>query len=483
MATAERRCRGRRGERTLTPRKPGMGTEGDSEAAPAERRRLASPRALLAAEEILARWMAESREAPLDRLVQSQMRGRRYLNSSERRWAGDAVFGAVRFWRQQTWLLERAGGVADARTRIELWARMEAPDADAGVWDHLPGTDTPAAYLRETLSYPDDMAVELEQALGSEAPTAAEALNRQAPTTLRVNVLRASRERVMAALPNAAHTRFSPWGLEIPARANVPELSGFQEGWFEIQEEASQLVALLTDARPGQTVVDIGAGAGGKSLAIAAMLENKGTLTAVDTSEERLARLEKRARRAGATVVKLFTIAADEEGRWQLSPGRQRSVKMLRERANCVLVDAPCTGSGVLRRSPDVKWREVDHAAFARLQRMLLEQSAELVRPDGVMIYATCSFERAQNEDVINAFLDSDAGREFEITPAVPRLSRTIARLQAGGAIEHGGPPAAEFESLAAGPFMRTWPHRHGLDAFFAACLMRRSAPGATLAQ
>src|SRR5205814_1536897 len=124
--------------------------------------------------------------------------------------------------------------------------------------------------------FSDEMAAELERALGPDAVPAAEALNQQAPVTLRVNPLRATRSRVLRSLPGSRRTRFSPWGVEIEGRVNIHELPGFRDGWFEIQEEASQLVALLTDARPGQTVVDIGAGAGGKSLALAVMLENSG---------------------------------------------------------------------------------------------------------------------------------------------------------------------------------------------------------------
>ncbi len=448
-----------------------MNTRTDTEPQTGERRRLASPRALLAAEEILARWMGETERGPLDRLVQFELRHRRSLNSSERRWVGDAIFGSVRFLRRQTWLLEHDGLETGARERVELWARqVESGAPGAG----LPGPDMPAQYLRETLAFTNEMATALEQILGAEAVPAAAALNRQAPTTLRVNPLRTNRARVLKALSGSRRVRFSPWGIELDGRPNIHELPGFKDGWYEVQEEASQLVALLTDAQPGQTVMDLGAGAGGKSLAIAAMMGNDGQILAADSSQERLSRLEQRAERAGAKAIRPLSLAADSEGRWQLSATKQRTLGRLKQTADCVLVDAPCSGSGVIRRSPDAKWREIDTAYYTRLQARLLEQGAEFTAPGGCLIYAVCSFETEQDEAIVEQFLASGAGADFEVVPMLPRLDRAIRRCALpaeSGAIL---PTTAELESLASGPYLRTWPHRHGLDAFFAACLVRR---------
>ncbi len=448
---------------------------GQESGKPAERRRLASPRALLAAEEILGRWMAEGEDGALDRLVQAEMRQRRSLNSSERRWIGDTVFGAVRFFRRQTWTLGHSGLETGARQRIELWAKESCGGENKDSQPVLPGLERPAEYLRETLSYSDEMAAALEETLGTEALPAAEALNLQAPTTLRVNPLRTTRGRVLRSIPGSLRTRFSPWGVEIEGRANIHELPGFRDGWFEVQEEASQLVALLTDARPGQTVIDVGAGAGGKSLAIAAMMGNIGLILAADTSQERLTRLEQRAERAGAKAIRPLLLNADAEGRWQLSATKQRTVGKLGGTADCVLVDAPCSGSGVLRRSPDAKWRKTDHTQFAKLQALLLEQSAGFIAPEGCLIYATCAFETAQNEEVIAQFLASEAGAAFEVTPALPRLEQAINRLAPSAESGAIVPTTTELEALVSGPFLRTWPHRNGLDAFFAACLVRRA--------
>jgi 16S rRNA (cytosine967-C5)-methyltransferase len=429
---------------------------------------------VLAAEEILGRWMAERDSTPLDRLVQIELRARRYLNSSERRWAGDAVFGAVRYWRHHDASLARAGRADSARERIALWLRESGDAGLSAPPDGAAGRDEPERYLRETLSFPDAMAEALEELLGPEAIDAAEGLNGPAPTTLRVNALRSTRRQVLDSLPGSSPTRVSPWGVDIPSRVNLHDVPSFLAGWFEVQEEASQLIALLTDAEPGQTVVDVGAGAGGKCLALAAMMANEGVVVAIDADSDRLDRLEKRAARAGARIVRRLAISVDAQGAWQLSATKQRRVDKLAATADCVLVDAPCTGSGVLRRSPDAKWRVSDLADFARLQLSLIEQSAPFVAPGGCLVYATCAFERVQNEAVVETFLRSEAGAAFELTPAVPRLERAIGRC-AFADDPQGEPRAALLQTLAAGPYLRTWPHRHNMDAFFAACLIRKS--------
>ena len=144
--------------------------------------------------------------------------------------------------------------------------------------------------------------------VGKRSVDAAEAFNRQAPTTLRVNPLRVSWAHLRKSLPEPTPTRYSPWGLEMPRRVNVYDVPGYRTGWFEVQEEASQLVSLLVDAQPGQGIVEVGAGAGGKTLALAALMENKGEIFAIDTSQNRLEELQKRAERAGVTCVETIQV-------------------------------------------------------------------------------------------------------------------------------------------------------------------------------
>ena len=203
-----------------------------------EQVRGATDRALEAATGMLARWEDERDRSPLDRVVEAELRSRRYLNSFERRWVGDLVFNTVRFLRRQTWLLDAlalpvtpeglawlgacAPGMPDGTPPlIPLTFRRTSPlvpwEALKAALARLPGPDDPRAFLRITLSYSDPMAKELEEQLGAEAVPAGVALNAQAPATLRVNVLRASREQVQAVLPEAKPTTYSPWGLELPA--------------------------------------------------------------------------------------------------------------------------------------------------------------------------------------------------------------------------------------------------------------------------
>ncbi|HLK56542.1 MAG TPA: RsmB/NOP family class I SAM-dependent RNA methyltransferase [Chthonomonadaceae bacterium] len=407
-----------------------------------------SGRALNAAVLLYTRWETERERSPLDRVVAGFFRSRRDLNSRERRWISEAIYGCVRFLRRQTLLLEASHLADTPENRIRLWAEPALPGSP------LPTPDTPRDYLRITLSFPDALADELEALLGPEALTAAAAFNTQAPTTLRVNTLRTTRARVLDTLEGATPTRYSPWGVVLAHRVNIYDLPGFREGWYEVQEEASQLVALSTNVQPGQIVVDVGAGAGGKTLALAALMQNQGRIVAVDSSAERLEELEKRAARAGATCIETCVVPTDTSGCWQPEGRAKRTLNRLAQAADCVLVDAPCTGSGVLRRSPDAKWRTFDLDAMTAHQQMLLTQAASLVRTEGTLLYATCAFERRQNEEVAASFLTSAPGAVFQVEALCI--------------------PGTEGLHTSASPYLRTWPHRHGMDAFFAVCLKRR---------
>lgn len=417
-----------------------------------------SNRALNAAVLLYTLWEAEKERSPLDRVTAGFFRSRRDLNSGERRWISEAVYGSIRYLRRQTFLLENLKLPDTPESRIRLWATPEQETAQ------LPTPENPASYLRMTLSFPDALAAELETLLGADALSAAKAFNAQAPTTLRTNPLRATREQVLKALPDAAPSRYSPWGVALAHRVNIYDLPGFRKGWYEIQEEASQLVALNTQAKPDMTVVDVGAGAGGKTLALAALMQNRGRIIALDSSSQRLMELQKRAERAGATCIETCLMPIDATGNWQPAGREKRLWNRLFQKADCVLLDAPCTGSGVLRRSPDAKWRAFDLAAMTALQQTLLVQAAMLVGSEGSLLYATCAFERSQNEAVVSAFLASEVGLAFE----QERLaSPTPSHLITGAASEEAS-PASESR------FLRTWPHLHGMDAFVAARMRRR---------
>jgi 16S rRNA (cytosine967-C5)-methyltransferase len=244
-------------------------------------------------------------------------------------------------------------------------------------------------------------------------------------------------------------TRWSRHALTFTGRTNVFALKAFKAGLFEVQDEGSQLIAEACGARPGHTVVDACAGAGGKSLALAAEMHNRGKLIACDRDGRRLDELRQRARRGG---VHNWEARAVPEG----ATGEAR-IDDLRGKADVVLVDAPCSGLGALRRNPDARWRmdqaEVD--SFPPRQREILRRYAALVRPGGRLVYATCSINRRENEDVRASFLAEHP--EFDpVQPADLLGAERVAEL--------GARP--EDVQLV--------PHRHGTDGFYIAAMQRR---------
>jgi 16S rRNA (cytosine967-C5)-methyltransferase len=278
-----------------------------------------------------------------------------------------------------------------------------------------------------------------------EARTLATAMNARAPLTVRANALlgdrAALRERLATEGVGAEPTRFSPWGLVLDGHENAFALPSFREGLFEIQDEGSQLIALACGARPGWTVVDACAGAGGKSLALAAEMRNKGSLHALDTDADRLADARRRARRARVHNLRARVIAAGAEAEAQLAD--------LAGEAHVVLVDAPCSGLGTLRRKPDARWRlgPGDPARFAEIQRTLVARFARLLRPGGRLVYATCAIGRTENAEVAS-FAEREVG--LAPVPLAPLLGEERAR--AAG---------------AEGGRLVLLPHRHGTDGFF----------------
>jgi 16S rRNA (cytosine967-C5)-methyltransferase len=232
-------------------------------------------------------------------------------------------------------------------------------------------------------------------------------------------------------------------GAWVVARGHLrPASRAVREGWVYLQDEASQLVASLVGARSGERVLDVGAAPGGKSSQLAAAMGNSGLVVAVDLHPARLATLAAACRRLAARIVR--PVAADASAGLPLAP------EVAFDRA---IVDAPCSGTGTLRRNPEIKWRlaATDPERFATLQGALLDQAGARVRPGGRLVYSTCSLEPEENEAVARAFLERHAG--FALAPdAVPAAART----------EDG--------------FLRTWPHRHGSDGFFAAVFERAGA-------
>ena len=318
----------------------------------------------------------------------------------------------------------------------------------------------PAGLLdRHRHNLPDWLAERLKAQLGAEEFWAlVAALGGQAPLDVRVNATVAKRADVRKEMNAAAirsePTPYSPWGLRLEGKPSLAKLDAFQRGAIEVQDEGSQLLALLLDARRGEMVVDFCAGAGGKTLAIGAGMRNTGRLYAFDTSAHRLAALKPRLARSGLSNVHPVAIAHERDDR----------IKRLAGKIDRVLVDAPCSGLGTLRRNPDLKWRltpkRIEELAAA--QTAILQSAARLVKPGGRLVYATCSLLEEENEAIAAQFSESQT-REFELLPTAPVLEAL------------GIEPAA---ALCAGPtgsdFLRLWPHRHRTDGFFAAVWHRQ---------
>ena len=311
---------------------------------------------------------------------------------------------------------------------------------------------------RHRHNLPDWLADALKQQLGDGFWQLVEALDSHAGLDLRVNTQKARREEVRLGLAKlgivSQPTPYSPWGLRLQDKPALTRLEMFQRGDAEIQDEGSQLLALLTDAKRGEMVADFCAGAGGKTLALGAMMRNTGRLYAFDTSAHRLDALKPRLARSGLSNVHPAAIAHERDDR----------VKRLAGKIDRVLVDAPCSGLGTLRRNPDLKWRQEPKtiAAMALAQTSILQSAARLIKPGGRLVYATCSLLREENEAIAEAFSAEHA--QFSALDAGDVLSGLLDSdnnsLCAGASSGHG--------------FLRLWPHLHHTDAFFAAIWQRK---------
>lgn len=333
-------------------------------------------------------------------------------------------------------------GVALWRRRLRYRAQEDSPSAllDVLVHDFGEGSQAPVHVFTPwatRLSYPDWLAAELSRALGDEAEAFAAASNLPGPITVRANGLRLSREALLERLRDegvtSRLTAYAPDGLILEGRPNILGLPSHQAGLFEVQDEGSQLVGVCLGAGPGDHVLDLCAGSGGKTLLLGAALKDCGRVDAHDVDAVALARLSHRAARAGL----------------------RNSVRILRGlpadlRASHVLVDAPCSALGTLRRGPDFRWRldEPSLAAFPPLQRELLESAAPHTVPGGRLVYATCTIRPEENLAVVAGFLA--AHPEFGREPA----------------------PVPDELRSSDGDLV-TLPHRHGMDGFYAAVLVR----------
>jgi len=394
-----------------------------------------------------------------------------WIGGNERRFVAETLYGLVRHLRRiDAGLAAGSRRTASPRDLDRLIAYlvldgvMSPADAARALpeidWTKVAAIDDRIAAERSleqrialACSLPDWLARRLVADWGAEAEPLAQALNQRAPMTVRANLIRTDRDRLTAALAGeriaARPGRWCATALHLETRTNLFGLAAFKDGLMEAQDEGSQLLAELATPPERGIGVDLCAGAGGKTLAMAARMGNRGRIVASDIDDKKLEELRRRARRAGVSNAQAVRIAED---------GQAAALTALAGRADRVLVDAPCSGVGALRRNPEARWRlrDSDVAGFSARQQALSARGAELTAPGGWLVYATCSLLRGENEDVVGAVLA--AHPELEVVPLAEVWGERGAAL-----------------ADANGRFLTVRPDRHGTDGFFAAVLRRRS--------
>ncbi len=399
--------------------------------------------------------------SPADAVVSRHFRENSRLGSKDRHVVAEIVFGVLRHLPQLHWL---AGEMPSTRRLLlayfigvkKLNVRELPPvfnDDDRKLAGELKARKISEAPLSVRAALPQWVVDALLEAGQSEAEVLAlgQSFLTTAPLDLRVNALKTRNPveinvRVSPAGIDAAETPFSPWGLRVEGKPPINKTKVFEEGLVEVQDEGSQLLGLLCGAKRGQMVTDFCAGAGGKTLLLGAMMNSTGRLYAFDVSEKRLANLKPRMTRAGLTNVQpqLITSEADQK------------IKRLAGKMDVVLVDAPCSGMGTLRRNPDLKFRQSADGVLElnAKQASILASASRLVKAGGRLVYATCSILRAENEAIVEAFLA--ANPEFELKDARTLLPENL---------------AAQLDTA----YLKLNPQRHNTDGFFAAALERKA--------
>jgi 16S rRNA (cytosine967-C5)-methyltransferase len=410
-------------------------------------------------------------ERPADLVANAYFRARRFIGSGDRRAVSERVWGILRRYGQLAWWLDRtrhpgrdARAIVSAELMLVDGMNLEQAAAlfDGGRYRPNPLDEAEIRALRQmeghSLPHPEQpdwvrlnvqewVAPHLREAYGEAWGREIAALDTPPPVDLRVNRLKATVAEARAALAREGietePMRYAPDGLRLKQRLSVVTSQAFRDGLVEIQDEGSQLVAALVDAQPGMQVADYCAGAGGKTLAIAAGMNNKGRVVAMDVFESRLDRSAQRLRRAGAHNVERRALDGDN-AKW---------LKRHKQTFDRVLVDVPCTGTGTWRRNPDGRWtlQPKDLAELVPKQAGILDAASRLVKPGGGLVYATCSVLPAEDERQIEAFVERHA--DFAVVP--------VADL-------------AMPAETASGPYLRLSPLKHGTDGFFAAALVRK---------
>ncbi len=400
-------------------------------------------------------------DAPADGIVSEFFRRHRELNPRERHALAETAYALLRKRPLYQHLAQSGTGTLERRLALLAWGGDSnllrgAIGPNEQKWrEEIKTMDRSGMADKLRHNLPDWLAGALRAQLGDETfwPLI-EALDQPAPLDLRVNTYKGGRESAQAALKlsgiDAKPTPHSPWGLRIEGKPALNKTEVFTLGGVEVQDEGSQMLALLVDAKRGEMVVDFCAGAGGKTLALGASMRNTGRLYAFDVSGHRLAALKPRLARSGLSNVHPVQIAHERDDR----------IKRLAGKIDRVLVDAPCSGLGTLRRNPDLKWRQSPQAVaeMQAKQIAILTSAARLLKSGGRLVYATCSLLRAENEEVAEAFAQAHP----DFTPLDIGAALTAAHVNDATSL------------LSPTGHLRLWPHVHATDGFFAAAWVRR---------
>jgi 16S rRNA (cytosine967-C5)-methyltransferase len=411
------------------------------------------PKALLDASAELVKLTLKF-DHPADAVVSRYFRDHRSLGPRERATLAETVYNVLRRKLLFDHLSPSGSGPKERRMAIlgfhgpRDFLKSALTDQEKSWLDQCDSIRPSDLLERHRHNLPEWLVQPLKGQLGDEFWALAESLNQPAALDLRVNTLTDKRDDVRHELELAGiasqPTPYSPWGLRLQDKPALTKFDAFARGAVEVQDEGSQLLALLLDAKRGEMVVDFCAGAGGKTLAIGASMRNTGRLYAFDTSAHRLDALKPRLARSKLSNVHPAAIAHERDDR----------VKRLAGKIDRVIVDAPCSGLGTLRRNPDLKWRQSPQsvAEMTAKQAAILQSASRLLKPGGRLVYATCSLLRDENEQIAQAF--GAANGDFSPLPA----SEVLSNLKVDGAA-----------GLCSGDFLRLWPHRQGTDGFFAA--------------
>lgn len=410
---------------------------------------------------------------PMDNVMGDWFRSRRFVGSKDRREIAERLYRIMRHHARYSWWLEQLNVADQPRSRVMLdcifhdekpFERYfsgqggryapEAADAhEQQVFEKLSGADLEPQDMPEAvrLEIPEWAYPKLKDRFGDDLKAEAKAMLETACLDVRVNVLKSTVDQALASLKKdgveAEACPYSAVGLRLKGKTYLAKTKAFREGWIEIQDEGSQLIASLCDVKPGMRVLDYCAGGGGKTLALAAAMENKGSIVAMDNDARRLEKGRKRYRKAGVHNVELRCIEEPQHQKW---------FKRQKQTMDVVLVDAPCSSSGTWRRNPDLRWRQFgpELEAIKQAQSEILSRVAKCVKPGGRLVYATCSLFREENEDQVEAFLRAHS--EFEILP----LSKVW---------------PYETSPPCDGPHMSLSPAKHQTDGFFTAIMQKKS--------